>query len=85
MNGSRPIPPWLPALGCMSILAAVSLTCLMPLLLVNVMQSALERLHLTPTAAVLVVFGIFVGLLSIGGTGTFDGIVLSGVLAALLA
>jgi len=47
----------------MSILAAVLLTCLMPLLMVNVMQSALERLHLTPTAATLAVFGIFVGSL----------------------
>ena len=29
--------------------------------------------------------GLSIGVLSIGGAGTFDGIVLSGVLAALLA
>jgi uncharacterized membrane protein len=61
MNGPRPAPTWLPAVGCLSILAALSLTCLMPFLLVDVMQSALLRLHLTPAGATLAVFGIFLG------------------------
>lgn len=61
MNGYRPVPGWLPALGCASIVAAVSLMCLMPIVLVDAMQGAMQRLHLTPQAAFLAVFGILAG------------------------
>lgn len=57
------IPRVLPAIGCVGIVLALLLTCLMPLLLFDVMQSALQRLHLSPAAAGLLVLGIFLGSL----------------------
>ena len=63
MNGDRSSYSWLPAIGCLTILAVLSLIVLMPLLLVDLMRSALERLHLSPAAALASVIGIFVGSL----------------------
>jgi uncharacterized membrane protein len=63
MNGDRLFYSWLPAIGCLTILAVLSLIVLMPLLLVNLMRSALERLHLSPAAALISVIGIFIGSL----------------------
>ncbi|MCA9076801.1 MAG: DUF1614 domain-containing protein [Planctomycetaceae bacterium] len=51
----------LPAIGCIGLFLALMLTCLMPLVMFNVMQSALERLHLSPVMATLLVMGIFIG------------------------
>lgn len=60
----RPGPPnLLPALGCFGLFLALLLTCLMPLILFDIMRAALERLHLTPLAAALIVVGMFVGSL----------------------
>ncbi len=41
--------------------AAVSLMCLMPIVLVDAMQGAMQRLHLAPQLAFLAVFGILAG------------------------
>ncbi len=51
----------LPAIGCFGLFLALMLTCLMPFMMFNVMQTALERLHLAPAVAALLVMGIFVG------------------------
>ncbi|HUY90728.1 MAG TPA: DUF1614 domain-containing protein [Pirellulales bacterium] len=61
MNGYRPVPQWIPALGCAGIVLAVSLMCLMPIVLVDVMNDAMQRLNLSPPAAFLAVLGILVG------------------------
>ena len=53
----------LPTIGCIGLFLALLLTCLMPLILFDVMTAALERLHLSPTAAVLLVLGMFLGSL----------------------
>jgi len=50
-------------IGCAGLFLALLLTCLMPLLLFDVMQTALQRLHLSPVAAVLLVAGMFIGSL----------------------
>ncbi|MCA9101910.1 MAG: DUF1614 domain-containing protein [Planctomycetales bacterium] len=51
----------LPTLGCVVILASLCLVCMMPVLLVSTMQTAIERLHLSAPAATLAVVGIFLG------------------------
>ncbi len=61
MNGDRSPYSWLPAIGCLTIFAVLSFIVLLPLLLVDLMRSALERLHLSPGAALASVIGIFVG------------------------
>lgn len=61
MNGYQPPPTWIPAAGCLALLAVVSLMCLMPIMLVDMMQLALERLHLSRQGAMLAVLGIFLG------------------------
>lgn len=61
MNGYRPMPSWLPAIGCAGMALALSLMCLMPLVLVDAMQGALQRLNLSPETASLAVFGILLG------------------------
>jgi uncharacterized membrane protein len=61
MNGDRSPYSWLPAIGCLTIFTVLSFIVLMPLLLVDLMRSALERLHLGPGAALASVIGIFVG------------------------
>jgi hypothetical protein len=63
MNGDRLFYSWLPAIGCLTILAVLSLIVLMPLVLVDLMRSALERLHPSPAAALASVIGIFIGSL----------------------
>lgn len=55
------IPVYAPALGCTTILLTLLLLFLMPLILVDVMRSALERLHLSPPVAVFAVLFILVG------------------------
>ncbi len=65
MQSSEPGPPnvprFVPTLGCLAILAALSLTCLMPVLLVDAMRFALMQLNLTPGMALAVVLGMFLG------------------------
>ena len=53
----------LPLLGCLTLTAALLLLCLLPMFLVDVMQTALTRLHLSPVVATLAVLGIFLGSL----------------------
>lgn len=50
-------------LGCLTITAVLLLLCLLPVFLVDVMQSALARLNLSPTVATLAVIGILIGSL----------------------
>jgi uncharacterized membrane protein len=47
--------------GCVGLLVLLFATCLMPLFLAEMMQSALERLHLAPSAALFCVLAIFFG------------------------
>ena len=54
---------WLPLAGCAGVLIAVSLMCLLPIFLVEVMTNALARLHISEGGAALAVVGIFVGSL----------------------
>jgi uncharacterized membrane protein len=58
---NRPPPTWIPALGCLTVLAAFCLLCLLPIYLVDVMHTALARLHLSSTMASLAVLGILLG------------------------
>lgn len=58
----EPRPPtMLPALGCFAVVLAVLFLCLLPVFLVDVMQTALLRLHLSGPAASLAVVGILLG------------------------
>lgn len=61
MNGYRPMPSWLPAIGCAGMVLVLSLMCLMPIVLVDAMQGAMRRLHLSPSTASLAVLGILLG------------------------
>ena len=62
MNESKyHFAPYQPLVGCVLLLVAVSILCLMPLFLIEAAQRALEKLHLSPTAAMCVLMGIFVG------------------------
>ncbi|QDU39988.1 hypothetical protein Mal4_43420 [Maioricimonas rarisocia] len=63
MSQMRDPQAFLPMLGCATLLAATMFICLMPLLVYEVMLTALRRLHLTPEGAALSVFGIFAGSL----------------------
>ncbi len=47
--------------GCLVLFSLLLMTCVLPFLLINVATSALENLHLSRTAALLVVIGIVVG------------------------
>lgn len=58
-----PLPPVFPLLGCATVVLVMLFILLLPLVLVDLMQSALQRLHLTPPAALLTVMGIFIGSL----------------------
>lgn len=61
--GSTRLPALLPLLGCLTMASLLMLLCLLPLFLVDVMHSALARLHLSPLGATLAVLGILVGSL----------------------
>lgn len=62
MSQFEPRPPrLLPPLGCLAVALSLMLLCLMPFIFVQVMQTALLRLHLSAPVAVLAVVGIFVG------------------------
>lgn len=62
MNHHRAeIPVYVRALGCTTTLLALLFLFLMPFILLDVMRSALERLHLSPPIAALAVLSIFVG------------------------
>lgn len=63
MNRIRLGPAALPLLGCATIGIAFLLMCLLPVFVLDVMKSALERLHLPPAVALLSVIGIVVGSL----------------------
>lgn len=54
-------PPLLPPLGCLAVVVAMLLLCLMPLFLIDVLHSALARLHLPGPIAALSVAAILVG------------------------
>ncbi len=51
------MPPW----GCLILALALGLMCLMPLVLVDTLSTALSRLHLPPAVAALSVVGILLG------------------------
>ena len=58
----EPRPPaLLPALGCFAAVLAVFMLCLLPVFLVDVMQTALRRLHLSGPAASVAVLAILLG------------------------
>jgi len=54
-------PPLWPALGCLAVALAVLLMCVLPVFLIDVMQTALSRLHLPAPVAGLAVVGILIG------------------------
>lgn len=51
------------ASGCLIFALAIGLLCLMPIVMVDVMRSALAKLHLEPGVAGLALVGIFLGSL----------------------
>lgn len=53
--------PMLPQIGCAVVFVAMLGMCVMPLVLVDVMQSALFKLHLSAGMAFFVMAGIFLG------------------------
>lgn len=58
----EPRPPkFLPALGCFAAAVAVLMMCILPVFLVDAMQTALLRLHLSASAATLAVLAILIG------------------------
>lgn len=61
MDRHRITPPLLSIIGCLALALAVLFLCLMPFFMVELMQTALEKLHLSPQMAAFVVIGIFVG------------------------
>lgn len=60
-DNQRGIPSWLPAAGCLTITLAGSLMCLLPIFLVDLLKSALEKLHLASPVAGLLVMAILLG------------------------
>ena len=54
-------PHYLPLLGCVAAALAVFLMCLLPVFFVNVMQTALDKLHLPGPVAGLAVLAILIG------------------------
>lgn len=61
MNPPRLFSPYQPYIGCFLLLVSLSLMCLLPLFLIDAAQSALQKLHLSSTGALLVLVGIFLG------------------------
>src|SRR4051812_4265647 len=58
----EPRPPnVLPALGCFAAAMAVLMMCVLPVFLVDAMQTALLRLHLSGPSATLAVVAILIG------------------------
>lgn len=53
--------PYQPHIGCLLLVVTVSLLCLMPLFLIDAAQLALQKLHLSPAGATLVLLAILVG------------------------
>lgn len=53
--------PVLRVSGCLVLCVVVLVACIVPLVLVNVAQSALENLHLSPAAAMLVLLATILG------------------------
>lgn len=53
--------PYRPEVGCVLMVALMCLMCLMPYIFVSAMQTALLKLHLSPAAALPVIFGILLG------------------------
>src|SRR5579871_501808 len=51
----------LPFAGCFGMLLVLFSLCIMPLFLIDTMRVALEKLHLSPLAAILAVGGILLG------------------------
>lgn len=84
--------------GCLALLFVFFVLILLPFFFAQLAVLALGRFGLSPLVALLSLIGIFLGssvnipfkqiaagMASIGGAGTFDGIVLSGLMAAFLA
>lgn len=53
--------PYLPQLGCVLLLLGLMSLCVIPLFMIDVATDALRKLHLSGTAATLVLVGIFFG------------------------
>ena len=58
---TSPFDPYLPQVGCWFVVLALAAVCLMPLVMLRVMEDALRHLHLPGWLATLTVFGIFIG------------------------
>jgi len=61
MNQPAPFSPYQPQVGCFLLLAGLCMMCLMPLFLIDAAQLALQKLHLSPPGAMLVLMGILGG------------------------
>ena len=55
------LPVRLPAFGCFAFAAAALTFCVLPYFIAGLMQTALEKLHIAPSVAILVVLSIFIG------------------------
>ncbi len=53
--------PYQPQVGCILMLVILAFMCLMPLFLIETAQIALQKLHVPPGAAMVVLFGILIG------------------------
>lgn len=60
-NSPFPTGPPIQVSGCLVVFLVLILGCLVPLFLIEVAQEALINLHLSPTAAFLVLLGILLG------------------------
>jgi uncharacterized membrane protein len=57
----NPFNPYMPQFGCLCLLLALCTMCLMPLIVLDVMKTALRNLHLPAPLATLTIIGILVG------------------------
>jgi len=62
-NRTSPFDPYMPQFGCLCVVLALCGLCLLPFVVLDVMQQALRNLHLPGPIASLTVFGIIVGSL----------------------
>ena len=60
---SSPFDPYLPQFGCLLLVLALAAVCLMPLVMLRVMEDALRHLHLPGWLATLTIVGILAGSL----------------------
>jgi uncharacterized membrane protein len=57
-NSHQEVPPLALRAGCLGMALALMFLCLMPIMLVDTMRAALEKLHLSPLVALVSVVGI---------------------------